>query len=166
MQPWLELCQKCDFFINILILFRYSTTEPEHPICKTMHTACIKNMNKLQNGLPSNFELCAIKDWYSRTSMAGTLMAHSPGLSRTVIMLPIGHLCQIHPGWLELPLARTIFHGPKPVRAIEVLLYFCQNKNIKKIHPLFQEKKHIFDITGTLAAVIQPTSIFLSRFTA
>ena len=31
-------------------------------------------------------------------------------------------LCLIHPRWLELPLARTIFHGPKPVRAIEVLL--------------------------------------------
>ena len=39
-------------------------------------------------------------------------MAHSPVI-----------LCQIHPGWLELPLARTIFHGPKPVCAIEVLLY-------------------------------------------
>ena len=31
-------------------------------------------------------------------------------------------LCIIHPGWLKLPLARTIFHSPKPVRAIEVLL--------------------------------------------
>ena len=29
----------------------------------------------------------------------------------------------MHPGWLELSLARTIFHGPKPVQAIEVLLY-------------------------------------------
>ena len=25
-------------------------------------------------------------------------------------------------GWVELPLARTNLHGPKPVRAIEVLL--------------------------------------------
>ena len=25
--------------------------------------------------------------------------------------------------WLELPMARTIFHGPKGVRAIEVRLY-------------------------------------------
>ena len=55
--------------------------------------------------------------------MARTLMAHSHGLARTVIMVPRDNLCQIHPGWLELPLARTIFHGPKPVRAIEVLLY-------------------------------------------
>ena len=31
-------------------------------------------------------------------------------------------LCIIHPGWLELPLARTILHGPKPVRATELLL--------------------------------------------
>ena len=32
----------------------------------------------------------------------------------------------MYPGWLELPLARTNFNGPKPVhsvRAIEVLLY-------------------------------------------
>ena len=53
---------------------------------------------------------------YSKHSMAGTLMAHSPGLARTIILFIS------HPGWLELPLARTIFHGPKPVRAIEVLL--------------------------------------------
>ena len=26
---------------------------------------------------------------------------------------------------MEIPLARTNFHGPKPVRAIEVLLYNC-----------------------------------------
>ena len=32
-------------------------------------------------------------------------------------------LCIIHPGWLELPLNRTNFHSPKPVRAFEVLLY-------------------------------------------
>ena len=29
----------------------------------------------------------------------------------------------INPHWLELPLSRTNFHGPKGVRAIEVLLY-------------------------------------------
>ena len=29
-------------------------------------------------------------------------------------------LCQIHSGWLELPLAKTIFHDPKPFRAIEL----------------------------------------------
>ena len=33
-----------------------------------------------------------------------------------------GIFSTIHPGWVELPLARTIFHGPKPVWAIEVLL--------------------------------------------
>ena len=47
--------------------------------------------------------------------MARTLMAHSPGLARTIIMVPTGHFKLFHPGWLELPLARTIFHGPKPV---------------------------------------------------
>ena len=45
-------------------------------------------------------------------------------------------LCVIHPGRLELPLARTIFHGPKPVRAIEVLLYFS-------IEMLCAKKKHL-----------------------
>ena len=29
----------------------------------------------------------------------------------------------INPHWLELPLSRTNFHGPKVVRTIEVLLY-------------------------------------------
>ena len=29
----------------------------------------------------------------------------------------------INPHWLELPLSRTNFHGPKGVRAIEVRLY-------------------------------------------
>ena len=30
----------------------------------------------------------------------------------------------INPQWLELPISRTIFYGPKDVRAIEVRLYF------------------------------------------
>ena len=29
----------------------------------------------------------------------------------------------INPQWLELPISRTNFHGPKAVRAIEVRLY-------------------------------------------
>ena len=49
--------------------------------------------------------------------MAQTLMAHSPGLTRAIITVPSGN--SMH----NSPLARTIFHGPKPVRAIEVLLY-------------------------------------------
>ena len=37
----------------------------------------------------------------------------------------------IHPGWVELPLARKKIHGPKPVPAIEVLLYvFSQGTQI------------------------------------
>ena len=39
-------------------------------------------------------------------------------------------VCIIHPGWLELPLARTIFHGPKPVRVVDVLLYKCLDRRI------------------------------------
>ena len=40
---------------------------------------------------------CYNKHWmviayiYSRTSMARTLMVHSPGLARTMIMVPTGH---------------------------------------------------------------------------
>ena len=29
----------------------------------------------------------------------------------------------IIPQWLELPMSRTLFHGPKGVRAIEIRLY-------------------------------------------
>ena len=32
---------------------------------------------------------------------------------------------RINPQWLELPISRTNFHGPKEVWAIEVLLYTC-----------------------------------------
>ena len=35
-----------------------------------------------------------------------------------------GAMINLH--WLELPIARTIFHGPKGVRAIEVRLFTCQ----------------------------------------
>ena len=49
--------------------------------------------------------------------MARTLMVHLPGLARTIIMVPVGHFMQNLP-WM----AGTIFHGPKPVQAIEVLL--------------------------------------------
>ena len=49
--------------------------------------------------------------------MARTLMFHSPGLARTIIMVPTGHSMH-NPPWM----ARTIFHGPKPVQAFEVLL--------------------------------------------
>ena len=31
----------------------------------------------------------------------------------------------INPQWLELPMSRTNFHGPKDVRAIEVWLYLA-----------------------------------------
>ena len=51
--------------------------------------------------------------------MAQTLMAHSPGLAITINMVPTAHSMHnpglIHPRWLELPLARTIFQGPTHV---------------------------------------------------
>ena len=45
----------------------------------------------------------------------------------------------ISPQWLELPMSRINFHGPKDVRAIAVLLYFvtdCSNA-ISLLHFLF-----------------------------
>ena len=62
--------------------------------------------------------------------MARTLMAHSPGLLELLLWSLQFILCIIHPGWLELTLARTIFHGSKPVWAIEVLLYILCNWEI------------------------------------
>ena len=56
---------------------------------------------------------------YSRTSMAWTLIGWLELSSQSLQVI----LCILHLGWLKLPLARTIFHGPKPVWAIEVLLY-------------------------------------------
>ena len=45
---------------------------------------------------------------------------HSDGLARAITTVILGI---IYLGWVELPLARTNFYGPKPVRAIEVILY-------------------------------------------
>ena len=50
--------------------------------------------------------------------MSQTLMADSPVLVRTISVVPTGHFMH-NPLWM----ARTIFHCPKPVGAIEVLLY-------------------------------------------
>ena len=36
----------------------------------------------------------------------------------------LGAMINLH--WLELPMARTLFHGPKGVRAIEVRLYIVR----------------------------------------
>ena len=52
--------------------------------------------------------------------MAQTLMAYSPGLVRTITMVLQAILGIIHLGLVELPMARTNFHGPRPVRAIAV----------------------------------------------
>ena len=42
----------------------------------------------------------------------------------------------INPQWLELPMSRTNFHGPKDVRAIEVRLYL-----FVQLVPLFVTKR-------------------------
>ena len=54
--------------------------------------------------------LCTVElQWLKHCSLI-----HLGGLEPSVWSLP-GILCIIHRGWLELPLARTIVHGPKPV---------------------------------------------------
>ena len=40
----------------------------------------------------------------------------------------------INPQWLELPMSRTIFHGPKDVWAIEVWLYYDETKHMAQWH--------------------------------
>ena len=43
-----------------------------------------------------------------------------------------GAMINLH--WLDLPMARTFFHGPKDVRAIEVRLYKYYINMIKTTH--------------------------------
>ena len=69
-----------------------------------------------------------VRPSYSITSMAHSLIAHSPGLARTIIMVPTGHFMHNPPWMAGFSLARTIFHGPKPVKAIEVLLYIFKSE--------------------------------------
>ena len=57
-----------------------------------------------------NYELV-----YKKNSMARTLMANLPGLARTIIIAPICRFMLILPWIAELPMARTIFHAPKPI---------------------------------------------------
>ena len=51
----------------------------------------------------------------------------------------------INPQWLELPMSRTNFHGPKDVRAIEVRLYFgWLHFNMKEEnHLIYKLHKHL-----------------------
>ena len=44
-------------------------------------------------------QACGVSYIYSRTSMAQALMAHSPGLARTVILVPTGHFMHNSP-WM------------------------------------------------------------------
>ena len=63
-----------------------------------------------------------LKRQCSGTSLTQTLMAHSPGLARTIIMVPLGHFMH-NPSWMAgATLSKNNFYGSKPVQAIEVLL--------------------------------------------
>ena len=48
------------------------------------------------------------------------------------------------------PLARTIFHGPKPVRAIEVLLYILMEVAKMEALPMYG-KKHLKNLQNQKA---------------
>ena len=49
----------------------------------------------------------------------------------------------INPQWLELPMSRTNFHGPKDVRATEVRLYGSCNLEKKELIKGYQKYKYI-----------------------
>ena len=44
-----------------------------------------------------------------------------------------------NPQWLELPMSRMNFHGPKDFRAIEVLLW---NESIHIVHVIHKSAEH------------------------
>ena len=55
--------------------------------------------------------------------MARTLMAHSSGLARTNIMVPTDHSMHYPHRIAEtIYLARTMFQGTRPVRAIDLFV--------------------------------------------
>ena len=68
----------------------------------------------------------------------------------------------INPRWLELPLSRTNFHGPKGVRAIEVRLYIQIihfSVRLKSISSFVKIKADIQDISS--GAILLAFSIFV-----
>ena len=118
-----------------LILLHANKKDADH-LALSMHLHCLIQNPEFHfsagfnNDVYSDIKYIFLIFTYISTPMARALIAHSPGLARTISMVPIGHLCIIHPGWLELPLSRAIFHGSRPVRGIEVLLYsdaYCRS---------------------------------------
>ena len=71
----------------------------------------------------------------------------------------------INPQWLELPISRTNFHGPKDVRAIEVRLYIVYDKEvwsadirvnmIQRIYHLYKIS-HENDISSQRELIVPP----------
>ena len=52
----------------------------------------------------------------------------------------------INPQWLELPMSRINFHGPKDVRAIEVRLYFdLESKQFSNVYYQDDERQSWLD---------------------
>ena len=51
------------------------------------------------------------------------------------------------PQWLELPISRTKFYGPKDVRAIEVRLYLCTEHYLEVTEVIHLAKMNRFTST-------------------
>ena len=73
--------------------------------------------------------------------------------------------CIVHPGWLELPLARTIFYGPKPVRAIEVLLYGILIYTILKSLTFFTCVSCVASSTATITTTFYYVTVIIATIT-
>ena len=61
----------------------------------------------------------------------------------------------INPQWLEPPMSRTNFHGPKDVRAIEIRLYLVKfwNKYSKGLRYSTIQDKYGYDLTFSLLSL-------------
>ena len=69
----------------------------------------------------------------------------------------------INPQWLELPMSRMNFHGPKGVRAIEVLLYICSEAVILMLFVLCVALWLL--AAGFLCTMSYPVRIYVSCLT-
>ena len=95
-------------------------------------------------------------------------------------LLP-NHGAMINSQWLELPISRTIFHGPKDVRAIEVLCIsiiatamlclvslFCHRSVFRYLGKAFLLKPHLYFLFYSLFCIFitQEPTIYLTKIIA
>ena len=89
-------------------------------ICSYTLVTYIANINEPRSDC--SFRIILLGESFEDYSPEFRILIHLGWLELSSWSLHVS-LGIIHPGWVELPLARTKFHGPKPVRAIEILLY-------------------------------------------